>query len=236
MKNLVRLGMALGAMVGFSALVGTQAVGASQAKSYLGVYEALNQAVTEFSVGFTVPHYTCTATNDNLAAYANTFDQDNGSQGAFNGGFVQLGCTSKKKPALTPVLEIDGNYTVASDLTVHRGDVIDVTATCGASGSEATIDDVTEGNVSQSATSFTASSCNGTFMGNIGVSNEAGTKELPLPSFHSITFGDAQVNGSPLGDASPAPAAVNYFEGKKNVITVGPLTDGGSSWVNTQGS
>jgi hypothetical protein len=236
MKNLVRFGMALSTVLGVSALVGTQAVGASPTKSYLGVYEALNQTVTEFSVGFTVPHYTCTATNDNVAAYANTFDEDNGSQGAFNGGFVQLGCNSKKKPVLTPVLEIDGNYTVASELTIHRRDVVDVTVTCGSSGSEATIDDVTAGNVSQSASSFTASSCNGTFMGNIGVSNEAGTKELPLPKFGSITFGDAQLNGSPLGDASPAPVAVNYFEGKKNVITVGPLTDGGSSWVNTQGS
>lgn len=102
MKNLVRLGMALCAVVGFSALVGGQAVGASPTKSYLGVYEALNQAVTSFSIGFTVPHYTCTATNDDLAAYTNTFDEDNGSQSAFNGGFVQLGCTSKKKPVLTP--------------------------------------------------------------------------------------------------------------------------------------
>ena len=58
-------------------------------------------------------------------------------------------------------------------------------------------------------------------MGNIGVSNEAGTKLLPLPTFGSIDFSDATVNGAPLGDASPAPIAVNYFEGKKNVISVG---------------
>ncbi len=235
MKNLIRIGVALGATVGFSALVGAQSASAASAKSYLGVYEALNQTVTQFSIGFTVPKFTCTAVNDAVDAYANAFDETPGTSDTFDGGLLQLSCNTKLKPVLTPALEVDGVYTVESSLIVHRKDVVDITVTCGASGGAATIADVTSGQ-SQSVPTPTGSSCNGVFMGNIGLSNEAGTKNLPLPKFGSIAFGDAEVNGAPLGDASPAPTSVNYREGKTNVITVGPLTDGGSAWVNTQGS
>lgn len=235
MKNLVRIGVALCATVGFSALVGVQSASAKPAKSYLAVYSALNQTVTEFSVGFTVPKFKCMAANDAVDAYANAFDETPGTSDPYDGGFLQLSCSTKLKPVLTPALEVDGVYTVASSVTVHRKDVIDITVTCGASGGTATIQDVTS-TQSQSVPTPAGSSCNGVFMGNIGLSNEAGTKNLPLPKFGSIDFGDAQVNGAPLGDASPAPTSVNYREGKTNIITVGPLTDEGSAWVNTQGS
>jgi hypothetical protein len=235
MKNLIRIGVALSATVGFSALLGAQAVGASPTRSYLGVYEALNQTATSVSVGFTVPHYKCTSAKEVVDVYTNTYDETVGGPDAFDGGFVQLGCNSKEKAVIGAAAEVDGSYTVLSALTIHRKDVVDFTVTCGASGGAATVLDVTSGQ-SGSAPTPTGSSCNGVFMGNIGVSNEAGTAILPLPSFGSITFGDASLNDAPLGDASPAPTAVNYFEGKKNVITVGPLTEGGSAFVNTQGS
>jgi hypothetical protein len=235
MKNLIRIGVALSATVGFSALLGSQAVGASPTKSYLGVYEALNQTVTSVSVGLTVPHYKCTSAKEVVDVYTNTYDETVDTSDSFDGGFVQLGCSSNDKPVITPILEVDGSYSVPSGLTIRRKDVVDVTVTCGASGGTATINDVTSAQ-SGSVPTPAGSSCNGVFMGNIGVSNEAGTAVLPLPSFGSITFGDASLNDAPLGDASPAPTAVNYFEGKKNVITVGPLTDDGSAWVNTQGS
>jgi hypothetical protein len=235
MKKLVRVGVALSATVGFSALLGAQAVGASPQKSYLADWEALNQTVTSFTVGFTVPHYTCTATNDAVDVYANAYDQTSATSDSFDGGFVELGCNSKKSPVITPALEVDGVYTNPSGFTIRRKDVLDVTVTCGAAGGTATIDDVTQ-DQSGSVPTPAGSSCNGVFMGNIGLSNRAGTKLLPLPKFGKITFGDADVNGAPIGDASPAPTAVSYYEGAKNVITVGALTDGGSAWVNTQGS
>ena len=235
MKKTARLGLVLSATVGFSALLGAQAVGASPTKSYLGVYEALNQTVTTVSVGFTVPHYTCTSAKQVIDVYENTYDETVASSDSFDGGFVQLGCSSKDKAVIIPALEVDGTYTLPPGLTIRRKDVVDFTVTCGASGGTATVEDVTSGQ-SGSVPTPAGSNCNGVFMGNIGVSNEAGTKNLPLPAFGSITFGDASLNGEPLGDASPAPTAVNYFEGKKNVITVGPLTDDGSSWVNTQSS
>ena len=235
MKKLVRVGVALSAMVGFSALLGAQSVGASPKKSYLADWEALNQTVTSFSVGFTVPHYTCTATDDTVDVYANAYDETQGTSSSFDGGFVDLGCNSKKSAVITPALEVDGVYTNPSGFTIRRKDVVDVTVTCGAAGGTATIDDVTQ-DQSGSVPTPAGSSCNGVFMGNIGVSNKSGKKLLPLPKFGKITFGDADVNGAPIGDASPAPAAVSYYEGASNVIKVGPLIDGGSGWVNTQES
>jgi hypothetical protein len=234
MKNLVRIGVALSAAVGFSALVGAQSASAAPKKSYLGVYQALNQTVSEFSVGFTVPKFKCTAANDAIDIYANAFDDSPGTPGTFDGAFVQLSCTTKLKPVVTPILEVDGIYTVESGLTVQRKDVVDLTVTCGAAGGSAALDDVTSGQ-SQSLPTPAGSSCNGVFLGNIGLSNKAG-KIVPLPKFGSVVFGDAEVNGAPLGDASPAPTSVNFYEGKTQVITVGPLTDGGSEWVNTQKS
>jgi hypothetical protein len=232
MKKLFRLGVALSAVVGFSALLGTQAAGASPPKSYLADWEALNQTVTSFTLSFKIPQYTCTATNDAVNMYANSYDQTGGS---FDGGFVYLGCSSQKKAVITPSLEVDGTYTNPSGLTIKRKDVVEVSVSCGASGGTAAIVDVTQGQ-SGSVTTPAGSSCNGVFMGNIGASNRAGTKVLPLPKFGHIAFSGAEVNGDPIGLASPAPTSVNYFEGAKNKITVGPLADTGSAWVNTQGS
>jgi hypothetical protein len=234
MKNLVRFGLALSTVVGVSALVGTQAVGASPTKSYLGVYEALNQTVTSLNIEFTVPKFKCESANDAVDAYANTFDQTPGNPDAFDGGFVQLSCSAAKKPVITPFLEADGTYVSPSGMTIVKKDVIDISVTCGASAGSDTIDDVTSGQ-SESFPTAAGSSCNGAFLGNIGVSNKKGTKDLALPTFGSIHFSDATLNGAPLGDASPAAKAVNYYEGASNVIKVGPLT-GGTAWVNTQES
>jgi hypothetical protein len=208
--------------------------GATQSKSYLGVYQALNQLVTSLSEDAVVPNYTCKKA-DQVDIYANVFDQDGGSPGAFDGAFLGLACAKGNVPELVPYLEVDGTY-AAAGVSISVGDTIEITVTCGSTGSVETIADLTHGGSSSTGTSA-PSSCNGAFFGNIGVSKgSSGTKELPLPTFGSISFSNVEVNGAPLGDASPSPTSVNYFEGKKNQIVVGPLTAGGSAFVNTQTS
>ena len=176
MNNLARIGVALSATVGFSAL-GVQSAGAAPTKSYLGVYEALNQTVTSLNIEFTVPKFKCESANDAVDAYANTFDQTPGNPDAFDGGFVQLSCSAAKKPVITPFLEADGTYVSPSGMTIAKKDVVDISVTCGASAGSDTIDDVTSGQ-SESFPTAAGSSCNGAFLGNIGVSNKKGTKDL----------------------------------------------------------
>jgi hypothetical protein len=228
-------GTMLAVVVSMSVLAGVSSAGAATKPSYLGIYEALNQTVTTVSVDFTVPNYSCGAKNDAVDAYTNTFDKSPEVNSAFNGGFVQLGCdhNGATKPVVTSFLEIDGTYSAPLDMTITRGNSIEVTVSCGASGSVASLEDITTG-VTLSDNSSNPSDCNGVFMGNIGVSaNAKGTKQLPLPKFKTIHFSDALVNGADLGALSPT--AVNYFEGTANQIKVGPL-NAGESWVNTQKS
>ncbi len=230
MRMQFRTGFVAAGTVTLLALVGTPA-GASQTKSPLADYEVLNQAVTSMSVQFTVPTYTCAASDDAVNAYADTFDQANGGEFAFTGAYAFLGCTTSKKPKIEATLEMDGTYSFPK-IKIKEGDVLVVTVTCGATGSTATLADTTK-STSVEASSTAASECNGAFMGNIGTSNAAGTKNLPLPTFKKMSFTAATINGADLGTFSPT--AVDYYEGKKNVITVGPLTDP-ESWTNTEGS
>jgi hypothetical protein len=200
--------------------------------SYLGVYEA-NVAVTSLSENAVVPTYTCKK-GEQIDIYANTYDQDSSNASPFDGAYVDLACSKSNQPEVYPNLEVDGNY-VPTDVTISEGDTIQISVTCGPSGSVEKISDLTTGGSTGTSTD-TASSCNGVFAGNIGVLNKKGTKVSPLPAFGSISFGSVEVNSSPIGDTSPAPTSVNYYEGKKNQIDVGPLTAGGSAFVNTQES
>lgn len=230
MGRMIRVGVVAAAALGSTAFLGAQVAGAAKPASNLAVYEAINQPVSSVNLQFTVPHYTCTATNDGVSAYADTFDQANGGEFAFDGAYVELDCTSAKKAIIYPLLEIDGTYSNPT-LKIKKGNVMDVTITCGSSGSVATLEDVTT-DLSVTAESDNNASCNGAFLGNIAVANKKGTAVLPLPTFGSMDFSAANVNGGALGALSPV--GVNYKEGS-DVIKVGALSDG-TSWVNTQRS
>jgi hypothetical protein len=230
MRGIIRVGVVAAAALGSTAFFGAQMAGAAKTPSYLGVYQATNVAVTSMSVEFSVPHFTCTAPNEFLSAYADTFDQSNGSQTAFDGGYVQIGCTDTKKAVIYPLLQVNGAYTQPT-LKVKKGNLIQVSVTCGGAESGVTLTDVTTG-LSASEPAPTTASCNGAWEGNIGVTNGKGTKVLPLPSFGAFDFSAANVNGNAFGALNPT--AVSYKEGT-NVIKVGALT-GGTSWVNTQKS
>lgn len=104
---------------------------------------------------------------------------------------------------------------------------------CGAGGTVVTIDD-TSTHTSVSNTSSSVDDGNAVFVGNIGVLKGSGPKISPLPSFGSVTFSNLDVHGSALGTSSPT--TTDYYEGRKNVIHVGTITDWGTSFVNTQES
>jgi hypothetical protein len=59
------------------------------------------------------------------------------------------------------------------------------------------------------------------------------TAQEPLPAFGAIDYTNVMIDGSPLSACSPSP--VNYYEGKKNQITTGPLTGGGTAFATTEG-
>ena len=59
-------------------------------------------------------------------------------------------------------------------------------------------------------------------------------RRFSLTAAHRIDFSNVNVNGSSLGSFTPTVS--NYYEGRKNVITVGPITDGGTAFVTTQGA
>jgi peptidase A4-like protein len=230
MGTLGRVGVALAALLGFTALLGAQTAGASKPKSDLAVYQALNQTLTSFGVQFTVPKYTCTATNDSVNAYADAFDTASANPNAFDGAYVQLDCTTKKRPLIVPFLEVDGTFTQPSGLTIRKGDTMVINVTCNSSGSSVELTDETT-DVSQSATSDSAASCNGVFMGNIASANAKG-KVVPLPSFGSVDFTNAVVDGADYSTFNPT--AVNLNEGSDGKVKVGPLNV--DSWVNTEKS
>jgi hypothetical protein len=227
MGHLGRVVIALTALFGFTAVVGMQSAGASQPKSDLAVYESLNQSVNSFGLQFTVPKYTCSATNDAVNGYADSFDPASSAPFAYNGAYVQMACSKTKKAVIYPLLEVEGVYSHAT-FTVHKGDAMVIAVTCNSSGVDVTLTDQTT-SASQSATSSTPADCNGVWMGNIAAASKKGAA-LPLPKFGSFTFAGAQVNGADYSTFSPT--AVNYNEGIGNKIKVGALNL--NTWVNTQ--
>jgi hypothetical protein len=196
-------------------------------KSYLATYNATT-SVSSISVTVTLPSYTCKKSDD-VAAYADTEDLNTDT---WSGTYVGLACGKKNVPIYSPALEIDGAYTNPA-ATMRADDTVVLSTSCGATGTVVTIDDVTSTS-SVSTSSASPSDCSAAFVGDIGVQKGAGPKVDNLPRFGSIDFSNVNVNGSSLGSFTPTVS--NYYEGKKNIITVGPITDGGTAFVTTQGA
>jgi hypothetical protein len=113
---------------------------------------------------------------------------------------------------------------------MNPGDTVALSSTCGASGIAISIDDTTTGSVG-TASSSTPETCTQAEVGDDAASN--GKVIVPLPAFGSLTFTNAMVNGAALGSITPT--ANNLYEGKKNVVTTGALTSGGTAFTTTQG-
>jgi hypothetical protein len=194
--------------------------------SYLAIYEAANITVSTLGAEASIPSYTCKKA-DQVAVYDDTYDED---ASTFSGVYVDLACGKHNVPAPSVALEIDGTYDNPT-ITIAPGDDVSMSVTCGSSGTMVSLYDVTSGHTVDN-TSGTASDCNGAFVGNIGVLKGAGPKLSPLPDFGSVTFTNVDVNDVAIGTYTTT--TTNYYEGKKAQIDVGPLTDSGSSFTNTQ--
>jgi hypothetical protein len=202
------------------------------AKSYLAQYETDTTPVTSIQATITLPTYTCKK-GDNIGPGDGVYDTADAN---WTGPYIYMGCVKSGKSWVANYggtgLEIDGSFTYPS-LAMHAGDNVEFTTTCGASGTVVSIEDL---NTSQSvsATSLNPSSCTDASAGDDGIEGNGTGGQSNLPTFGAIDYSDVTVNGSPIGTFSPV--ASNYYEGKKNVITVGPITDGGTAFATTQSS
>jgi hypothetical protein len=201
-------------------------------KSYLAQYEAYPATVTSVQATITLPTYTCKK-GDNIGPGDGAYDNTDSN---WTGPYIYMGCVKSGKTWVANYggtgLEIDGSYTYPS-MVMHAGDSVEFTTTCGPSGTVVSIDDLTDSQ-SVSATSLNPSSCTNASVGDDGIEGNGTGGQSNLPTFGAIDYSDVTVNGSPIGTFSPA--ASNYYEGKKNVITVGPITDGGTAFATTQSS
>lgn len=199
--------------------------------SYLAAYYAYPATVSSIQATITLPTYKCKKT-ENITVGMETYDN---TASAWSGPYVYLACAKighKYGPSYTTGLEVDG-VTTDPALTMQAGNSIEFTQTCGPSGSVATIDNLTT-TESVTASSSNPGSCTDAGVGEDGVSGKGPGGQDPLPKFGAVDYTNVMVNGEPIGTF--APVAINYYEGNKNVITVGPITDGGTAFVTTQGS
>jgi hypothetical protein len=202
----------------------------TKAKSYESAYYAYPDSVTSVQATITLPTYSCKK-GDNLAPGDGDYDNTNA---AWSGPYIYMGCTKSGKTYVPSYggtgLDVDGSYTYPS-LAMHAGDNVEFTTSCGPSGTVVTIEDLNS-SLSVSASSPNPSSCTSAYAGDVGVIGKGPGGQTKLPTFGAIDYSDVTVNGSPIGTFSPV--ADNYYEGKKNVITTGPITDGGTAFATTQ--
>jgi ABC-type thiamin/hydroxymethylpyrimidine transport system permease subunit len=194
-------------------------------------YQIAFSPVASTTATFTLPSFTCTKKKSALSIQLDAYDAE---QSGFSYEFITLGC-SKKVASYSPtfsVMSLTSPITSGS-VILHAHDTVVFSITCGATGSTATMVDVTTDST-ETDSSSTASLCSKVYVGDFGLPKGNGALEN-LPAFGAVPWTNVLVNGLPLGSLSPPPG-INYYEGKKNVIDAGPLTDGGTAFTNTQGT
>lgn len=201
-------------------------------KSYYGGYAQTTGTASSVQATIVLPTYTCKK-GDNLGPGIQAFDN---TANAWDQEFIYLGCskTGKKyEPSYGGTgIEIDGVY-IFPDLVMSAGDSIEFTTTCGPTGTVSTIEDLNSSqSVSNSSTA--ASSCTSGGAGDLGIAGKGTGGQSNLPTFGAIDYTNVTVNGVGIGATSPV--ATNYYEGKKNEITTGALTDDGTAFTTTQSS
>jgi hypothetical protein len=182
--------------------------------------------VTSASTTVVLPAVACTKKIAAFAAGAIVYDS---SAGTFSGAMVYIGCSSKEQQ-LTALVEDDNTYTTPT-VVLHSGDTVDLSVTCGSSGISVSVDDQTTVSTG-TGSSATAETCT---QGEVGDDAAAFSNDsiAPLPPFVSVNFTNAMVNAAAIGLLDPTTAT--YFEGKKNQIATGALTDGGTAFTTTKG-
>jgi hypothetical protein len=212
-----------------AASAGAAVPAAKTAKSGAAGYIASATTVTSVEATVTLPSFVCSSKTDALSTQVGIFDTTDEEASAAILGLV---CSKKKVPIYGAEISVDGVATFPT-VTMSAGDTVVMTAACSSvSGSTVTIDDTTSDTSGQNS-SATASTCTEGLVGDFGFLKGKGKTVTPLPIFGAIDFSDVMVNGTPLGSISNVSG--NYYEGKKNVITTGALTDGGTAFTTTQG-
>ena len=182
--------------------------------------------ITSAAATMVVPSFTCTRKVSAMTGDAIVYDSNGPS---FGSAMVYLGCSGRKE-LVSALTNIDDVLSVPT-VIMKPGDTVALSATCGASGIALSIDDTTTASVG-TASSSNPETCTQAEVGDDAATN--GKVIVPLPAFGSLTFTDAMVNGAALGSLTPT--ANTLYEGKKNVVTTGALTDGGTAFTTTQGS
>jgi hypothetical protein len=183
--------------------------------------------ITSASATITLPSLSCARKTQALAAGAIVYSST-GSH--FSSADVYIGCSSRKE-ILAALTDVNNHFKVPT-VTMNPGDIVSLSATCGPSGISVTVDDETSMSTATNSSSA-PETCTQAEIGDDAAAKDidAGTGIVPLPDFGSLTFTNAMVNGAALG--SVPSSATTYSEGKKNMITTGPLT-GGTAFTTTQ--
>jgi hypothetical protein len=206
----------------------TSAPSTTLTESPLAGYAVTMNAVTSDATTFTVPTISCRKRVEAFQAAALLEDVN---QGVRSGAALGIGCV-KETEYLGALLDLDNSVTITT-ATVNGGDTVDFSATCGSGGESVSIDDTTD-STTVSESSDTANDCSVALIGDLAVAKIAHPASFyRLPPFDSISWTGVMVNGGAIGSLTPT--AVNYNEGKRNVITTGALTAGGTAFVTTKG-
>jgi hypothetical protein len=227
-----RLGVVAIGLLGILDLTAAPAVaktpkGQSTTRNPFAGYVTAPTTISSVTATIKVPALTCAKKTQAVTAAATVYDSSNAN---FSSAIVYLGC-SRRKETLVALAEVN-NTTYFPSVDLNTGDTVVLSATCGASGIKVTIDD-TATNSSANESAATAETCTQAEAGQGGVLNDNGSSLVSLPTFGAVDFTAAMVNGSALSSVSAS--EINYFEGKKNVITAGPLTESGTAFTTTQG-
>ena len=200
--------------------------------NFAGYTDTADATTNSVQATVSVPSYTCKK-GENVTPGVGAFDSTNN---AFTSAYMYLSCAKigkKYGPSLGVVADEIDNVTTYDNLAISVGDAIQFTQSCGPSGTTVTVEDLnTSASFTQS--SSTPSSCEGGNVGDTAVEGKSPKKVTPLPKFGSTDYSAATINGDPLSTSDPTVS--NYYEGKKDQITTGPLTDGGTAFVLTQAS
>lgn len=181
--------------------------------------------ITSVAATVTLPSFACTRKTTAVAAIATVYDP---SGAKFSGAEVYLGCSARKE-MLAALSDVDNAFTPLS-VSMATGDTVALSASCGPSGISITVDDETTSSTGTNSSS-SPETCTQAEAGDDGVSKGTGATVVPLPPFGALDYTGVMVNGSAIGASTPGVA--NYNEGKKNVITTGPLT-GGTAFTTTK--
>lgn len=210
------------------------------AKSGFAGYEAVSATVTSTSATVTLPSFTCKSKSDEVTTQLDAYDPNRYQLVSYV--YITLGCSKVKHhrgfvTQFTPYLATPSVLT-SPTMSLHAGDVITFSVTCGPAGNTLSIDDQTTSAI-ETASSSVPSSCSAVLVGDFAwpkgkLTSPKGTGAEPLPLLGSFNYTNVLINGSPLGSLSSA--KYNYYEGKKNVITTGALTDGGRAFTASQGA